>query len=240
MYLLLESERLSNGERATVTLKGTKEGLLLLLDDQAELSRLLEDLDSLLNGEKKSFFSGPGVAISIDYGNRQLSSEHDYELIKILHLLMEKDNLFIKEWGPSTLAKRSLFENQKTNVRQTLWKGTIRAGQKMVFDGDVVIIGDVNPGGEVQATGDIYCLGRLRGIAHAGILGDWSTIIAAAEFSPMQIRIADMMSSAPESPKRALKTTMEFAYLSEEGIAIDKLDTLHNWTMKVRLEKEHS
>src|SRR5699024_10424628 len=74
----------------------------------------------------------------------------------------------------------------------------VRSGQVLRVEGDLLLIGDVNPGGKVVATGDIYIMGNLRGIAHAGINGNRKAIIAASYMKPTQLRIADYISRAPD------------------------------------------
>ncbi|MBD3182816.1 septum site-determining protein MinC [Candidatus Poribacteria bacterium] len=79
-----------------------------------------------------------------------------------------------------------------------LYRGTIRSGQRKAHVGNLLIIGDVNPGGEIIATGDIVVIGRLRGMAHAGAGGNSSAEIIALHLQPMQLRIADYIGRAPD------------------------------------------
>lgn len=79
-----------------------------------------------------------------------------------------------------------------------LLKGTLRSGQKRWHRGNIVIIGDVNPGAEVIATGDIVIMGTLRGVAHAGVEGDASAKIIALELQPIQLRIAGYIRRSPD------------------------------------------
>jgi septum site-determining protein MinC len=67
--------------------------------------------------------------------------------------------------------------------------------------GDIAIIGDVNPGAEVIAGGDIVVWGRVRGILHAGAFGDESAVICALDLSPMQLRIAGHIALSPEEKR---------------------------------------
>jgi septum site-determining protein MinC len=62
----------------------------------------------------------------------------------------------------------------------------------------VVIIGDVNPGAEIVAGGDVVVWGRLRGMVHAGAQGNEDAIICALDLSPTQIRIAGQISIPPK------------------------------------------
>ena len=75
---------------------------------------------------------------------------------------------------------------------------TIRSGQLLEFDGNIVILGDVNPGGEILAKGNIIVLGTLRGIAYAGSDGNDEAIVAAFKLNPTQLRIADLITRRPD------------------------------------------
>ena len=77
-------------------------------------------------------------------------------------------------------------------------KRTIRSGQSISSDGNLVIIGDVNPGAEVIAKGDITVWGILGGIAHAGSEGNKQARIRALKMNPIQIRIADIFARRPD------------------------------------------
>ncbi|HEY8394839.1 MAG TPA: septum site-determining protein MinC [Thermaerobacter sp.] len=79
---------------------------------------------------------------------------------------------------------------------------TLRSGHRLVYDGDVIIVGDVNPGAEVIASGDILVFGRLRGTAHAGARGDWRAIVASMGMEPVQVRIAGFIGRAPDRERR--------------------------------------
>jgi septum formation inhibitor MinC len=78
---------------------------------------------------------------------------------------------------------------------------TLRSGQSLSHKGHLVIIGDVNPGAEVIADGDINIWGVLRGVAHAGVSGNTAAEIRALRFDPMQLRIANAIARAPDRPK---------------------------------------
>ena len=85
-----------------------------------------------------------------------------------------------------------------------LLRETVRSGRSVWHDGHVVIVGDVNPGAEVMAAGSVIVWGRLRGLVHAGALGNATAVICALELNPTQLRIADHIAVAPDSgPGRA-------------------------------------
>ncbi len=93
---------------------------------------------------------------------------------------------------------------------------TLRAGNALDFEGDVVVFGDLNAGAEIKATGDIIVLGSLRGVAHAGFKGDTSARIFANDLSPTQLRLAHQIAIAPPNEKSRQRTRMslEMAFLN--------------------------
>jgi septum site-determining protein MinC len=92
---------------------------------------------------------------------------------------------------------QSAAEEVPENV--ALWvKQTLRSGQRVVYEGHVVIMGDVNPGAEIVAGGSVIVWGRLRGVVHAGAHGDAQAVVCALDFSPAQLRIAGEIAISPE------------------------------------------
>lgn len=79
---------------------------------------------------------------------------------------------------------------------------TLRSGHNINFFGHVIVIGDVNPGAEIVAGGNIVVWGRLRGTVHAGVDGDQNAVICALDMSPTQLRIADQISIMPAQKKK--------------------------------------
>jgi septum site-determining protein MinC len=73
---------------------------------------------------------------------------------------------------------------------------TLRSGTRIEFAGHVVIFGDVNPGAEIVAGGNVMVWGRLRGMVHAGAKGNRKSVICALDLSPTQLRIAEEVSAA--------------------------------------------
>jgi septum site-determining protein MinC len=103
--------------------------------------------------------------------------------------------------------------------------GIVRSGQTLDFEGHLLLLGDVNPGGTIRCTGDVYVLGALRGTVHAGAEGDEEAIIAASLMKPTQLRIADVISRPPDEWTSA-EPWMEYAFLRAGTMAIDKMTGL--------------
>jgi septum site-determining protein MinC len=85
---------------------------------------------------------------------------------------------------------------------------TLRSGMRILHDGDVCILGDVNAGAEIVAGGDVVVWGSLRGMIHAGAGGDQAAVVCALLLAPTQLRIADLVSrgsepSGPAAPEMA-------------------------------------
>lgn len=77
-------------------------------------------------------------------------------------------------------------------------KETLRSGRSVYHEGHVIVIGDVNPGAEIIATGNVVVWGRLRGLVHAGATGDETAVICALELTPTQLRIASKIAIPPD------------------------------------------
>lgn len=92
---------------------------------------------------------------------------------------------------------------------------TLRSGAEIRHNGTVIVIGDLNPGSSIIAEGDILVWGRLRGVAHAGCKGNAKCLIMALQMEPTQIRIADYVARAPETPPG--QYFPEVAYVSPQG-----------------------
>jgi septum site-determining protein MinC len=103
----------------------------------------------------------------------------------------------------------------------------IRSGQVLEIRGDLLLIGDVNPGGTVKATGNIFVMGALKGVAHAGSEGNNESVIAASVMKPSQLRISDCINRAPDHVPEDENRLMECAYISDnQQIVVDRLQVL--------------
>ncbi|WP_018247849.1 septum site-determining protein MinC [Orenia marismortui] len=196
-----------------VIFKGDLEGLIIILNDQLEFNSIKEELrDKFI--QAGDFFNDDMI-VKVKLGRRRLSTEEKKELLKIFRAqggisvieFINNDNSFVdaQEEGDTLLVKR-----------------TIRSGQTVRFQGNIVILGDVNPGAEVVAEGDIVVMGHFRGIAHAGANGDVDSTISAFRLEPTQLRIANCISRSPDIPPNS-PGTPEIAFLKGKYIIIEYL-----------------
>lgn len=105
-------------------------------------------------------------------------------------------------------------------------KQTLRSGQAISHKGHLVIVGDVNPGAEIMAEGDITVWGALRGMAHAGVGGNIQAEIRALKFEPIQLRIAHAIARSPDKLKNAALNSSgpETARIIDGKIRISAID----------------
>ncbi len=109
--------------------------------------------------------------------------------------LAETSNLYTTEHVPSVHSASISVEL----AEETLFlKQTLRSGQTIHFEGNVIIVGDVHAGSEITAGGDIVIWGELRGIAHAGSQGNYKAEIRAMKIEALQLRIADYIARRPD------------------------------------------
>ncbi|HEX7055640.1 MAG TPA: septum site-determining protein MinC [Bacilli bacterium] len=199
-----------------VTIKGVKDGLVFLLDDNCTFAELLSELKDKLETTHHQILTGPLISVTVKLGERKLSAEEE---TLIRNTIGRRGNLLIKSLEAGSRAGKSAPSFK-------VIKGMIRSGQTVHHEGNLLLIGDVNPGGTISCTGDIYVMGSLRGIAHAGANGNAQAVIAASHLHPTQLRIAHIISRPPDEWESG-EMFMEFAYLEDDKMNIDKLSQLH-------------
>ena len=108
------------------------------------------------------------------------------------------DSTFVKEQAIKN--ELLLIDTQKKD--DIFHEGTVRSGERIFSNGNLCIIGDVNPGAIVSAKNNIYVWGKLLGIAYAGKDGNKNASILSLYLNPLQLRIADVIAIGPkDKPK---------------------------------------
>lgn len=126
------------------------------------------------------------------------------------------------ELGLHTIEKS--FNRKIEETITKLHNGSLRSGNRIEFEGTVVVLGDINAGAEVIAEDHIIVLGAIRGLAHAGAKGNKRAIIAANSIEAPQIRIADIVKEIEkvESTEEAqIETTKTRAYVEGKEIIME-------------------
>jgi len=188
-----------------IPIKGTRDGLLITLGE-GDWELLLEQLDQRLTSTA-TFFRGGRVTLHI--GNRPMTEDTLQEVADLLEIHGITLVRVISE-DPVTrrLARKLGFASTPPRVHPSTILGevdnglvirrTLRSGQSVRHPGPVIIIGDVNPGAEVVAGGDVIVWGHLRGLVHAGALGDEKAIVCALHLAPTQLRIGSHIARPPD------------------------------------------
>ena len=127
------------------------------------------------------------------------------------------DSNFVNE---QEIKSKLLLFNSKER-EDIFHKGTVRSGDRISSNGNLCIIGDVNPGAIVSAKKNIYVWGKLLGIAFAGRGGNNNSSISSIYLKPLQLRIANIIAIGPkEKPKNFYPET---AVIDNETIIIKPL-----------------
>ncbi len=209
-----------------VQIKGIRDGLLATFSDAAwedQRTALILQID-----EKPAFFQGARLAM--DVGNQVLKVN---DLVELRDQLSERNvalwavisespmteqtsqllGLATRISKPRPEEQRSFADTISDETALFISK-TIRSGTRIEYPGNIVIIGDVNPGAEVIAEGNVVVWGRVRGVIHAGAKGNRNAFICALDLSANQLRIADEVSAMlkPQKDPRP-----EIASINEAG-----------------------
>jgi septum site-determining protein MinC len=198
-----------------IAIKGSKDGLRLLLAEDADWDDLLDALRRQLERGAEFFH---GAHLTIDTGERPISDDDLADLLEIMQAHGLQPAQLATNTPEGRNAGRSTGLMTRPSVRPSpqqperdgdgalLVTRTLRSGQVLRHHGHITIIGDVNPGAEVIAGGNIIVWGRLRGRVHAGALGDTAATVGALELMPSLIQIADKMSRPPDQRPQGPET----------------------------------
>jgi|SRR5579863_598702 len=228
-----------------VAIKGTRNGLLLTLEPETPFSELLTALSDRL-AEAPSFFRG--ASLSIDTTRRMLKVNERTQLEKLLEhyqmsvMPLEQASAATRKIGEnngerlySVSKPFSTVEAIETSVSASnivpaladprdsenilFLRRTVRSGQAVHHPGTIVVLGDVNPGAEVVAGGDVIIWGVLRGVVHAGYPENENAYVCALQLAPVQLRIARLLSRPPDGMN--VQSHPEVATIRNERIVVE-------------------
>ncbi len=161
--------------------------------------------------EAGSFFQGGRVILEIQGQSlgeedlqllRTLLEQHELELWAVLGGDEAVQRLARTHGIRTRLPASAPQSSNKPLGNALLATKTLRSGQSLYFPEHITLLGDVNPGAEVTAGGNIVVWGRVQGVVHAGAMGDTTAVICALDLNPSQLRIATLIARAPEEKKR--------------------------------------
>jgi len=197
-----------------IVLKGNKDVLNIIVDMNKfkDFDDVLDSLKDKMSGAK-SFYKDASIIITI-----QLKYITERQRRKLKDLLF--DEFFIKDCSYQELeqeenkAFEGVFEGRTKYITTT-----IRSGQVINYHGNLVIIGDVNPGAEIYADGNIIVLGHVKGDLYAGVSGNTNAIIAAYKLEPKILKIANLATLSPDGDYEPQYP--EIATIKEHSIIVE-------------------
>ena len=210
-----------------VIIKGKNDRLVIALDPDISFLDICDILKTKIL-EARNFIGNSRMAI--EFSGRTLTNEEENILIGII---TDNSNIVISY----IFSKREdsdeeidlehlnpLIEEGKTHF----YRGTLRSGSKIESDGNIVVLGDVNPSSIIKARGNVIVLGHLNGTVYAGLGGDDRAFIAAIYFNPIQITIGmktitDIQNEILDSSRVDKKSKFKIASIKNQEIVVEEL-----------------
>lgn len=218
----------------SVIFKGIPDGIIIILDENIDFDNLKEIFLKKVN-QAKSFFEDANI--SITFKGRELSENEEMQLLEIISNQSGLNISFLNndEYKNSInmqniqniqniqeQPKREIYSLIANNNQTFYHKGSLRSGQRIDFSGSVVVIGDVNPGAQILAEGNIIVLGKLKGSAHAGCKGAEGCFISALHMKPTQLIIKESIIFFPEDLEK--ERGPEYVYIKDGEIFVEGLN----------------
>ena len=210
-----------------VIIKGKNDRLVIALNPDIDFLDICDILKTKIL-EAKNFIGNSRMAI--EFSGRALTNEEENKLIGII---TENSNIVISYiFSKRTDSEEEmdleninpLIEEGKTHF----FRGTLRSGSKIESDGNVVVLGDVNPSSIIKARGNVIVLGHLNGTVYAGLGGDDRAFIGAVYFNPIQLTIGmktitDIQDEILDSSRVNKKSRFKVARIRNQEIVVEEL-----------------
>ncbi len=197
IFSLLDLDHINETFKRFSSIKGPLEATIFAVNESISSRQLLK---------LKNYFDKINISSLSIYSNNR-DTVLSGKFLKI-------NSAFINEQE----IKNKLLLFHSKNKDDILHYGTLRSGERISSNGNLCIIGDVNPGAIVSAKKNIYVWGKLLGIAFAGKSGNKNASIASLYLNPLQLRIADVIAIGPkDKPKNNYP---EIAVIDKQTIII--------------------
>ena len=220
-----------NGE--TITLKLYKEGMVVFINHDIPFDVIKTTVTEKFKSSQNFF---KGLTLKVGFIGVSLEKTQMQELIDGISAVIECNAVLWENPQPVEYMKKdetteepsltpeqlisNAFKIEIEDEYTKFYTKTIRSGQLLESDGNIVVIGDVNPGAELIAAGNIIIMGSVKGIVHAGVKGNREAIVVALNLSPIQLRIADVISRSPDDDENH-GFVPEIAYIKNDEIFIE-------------------
>ena len=183
-----------------------------------EKDSLLKDIN-VINSINAEYLGITDIQMIKDFLKKELNI--DYKEKKIIKKnTKEPKKEILKEKIPKVV-KSDILEDD--NYKTKIIKSPLRSGASVSYDGNILVIGDVNAGAELIASGSIIVLGVLRGFANAGAKGDKNAMVIANKIVATQLRIAEFIAIPPKDDKKSY-SGVQMALIKEKEIEIQQIN----------------
>lgn len=190
--------------------------IIMKINGNAEQNEIMANLKKKIP-ELKKLYQEERTPISIT--GKVLTNK---EIEQIQTILGKEIDVPIHFDSPKTLGLHGIKKTYSKEIETSetkFYRGSLRSGQKLEFEGSLVILGDVNAGAEVMAGENVVVLGILRGLAHAGAKGNKKAIISAASIEAPQLRIANVVKEMEKQEGAVQRDT--YAMLENNEIIVE-------------------
>lgn len=204
--------------RSQITISSAKDEIIIRLNPEATQEEILEKLKKKLT-ELKRLYKNAQNPILIT--GKKLTKK---ESLEIKNMILEKIDVDIRFEVNQNLGLHGIkktFNKEIESSETKFFRGSVRSGQRIEYEGSLVILGDVNFGAEVVAGDNVIILGVLRGLAHAGAKGNKKAMIAASSIECLQIRISDIIKEFEKQSEDEIIVRRNYAYVEEDKIIVE-------------------
>ena len=192
--------------------------MIISLDEDTELEKAKEKIKEKFESTK-DFFNKGELTITIDALNFT-----EFEICELQSLIKGILNEAEIKFVSYSELKKAAAENNGEE-RAKFYRGTVRSGQRLETENNLIVIGDANPGSELIAGGNVIVVGSLKGMVHAGAFGDEEAVVISLNMMPTQLRIANFITRAPDDLKENSKIIPEIAKIKDGAIYIEQFST---------------
>ena len=196
-----------------IIFKGHKDRITIILNANESFEKLQNDFEKKIE-LSRNFFNGTKKT-SIEFKGLDLSERQKSQM---LNTISNKTGLEFSLFAPEKKIKNSI--DQTDELKTIFHKNSLRSGQFIHYNGNVIILGDVNPGAEIIACGNVIVMGTIKGLVHAGCNGNKNCIISALSLLPVQLRIANILTCLPDNE---IVKKPSYAYIKDDKLYISPL-----------------
>jgi septum site-determining protein MinC len=207
-----------------ILIKGNKDGINTTI--QMNKFACFEDMLKMLIkklSKGKHFYKGTTLILRIDL---KLINKKELEILKEALLTEIEIKDIVLEDIEKEIEQVNQVNEKETRIFSGVYEGktkfirkTIRGGQSISYQGNIVIIGDINSGSEVYAAGNVIVLGIVKGKVSAGTNGNTKAVIAAFLLQPEILKIANIIAMSPDDVEKP--SYPELARIKDGAIIVE-------------------